>query len=287
MSSDPRAVRIALALLGLLLAAPAWGQPAGEDPVVPTGRDMRALFLPRADFSFAWASLIATDRRFDWQAAVGFDLDVVDYGRGRLRFHGDYEAILGRERRRYDLNQGNYGFEVSGSLETPAVEAVAFSQHVSRHVVDRENVPAISWNTFGGRLRSSWTPRRGVSSARPGADSGEPAIDGEIEIARAMQQAYVDYSWISRARVTLSRPMSASFSLVATAAGEVVGVRRGLVRDERVCGGRVEGGVRIRGGAAALEAFVGYERRIDAFPTDRFRVRWFTVGARVVTLGSR
>jgi hypothetical protein len=288
LSSDIRGGGIALVLLGLAVAAPAAAQPVREDdPAALVHDDIGSRFLPRADFSFGWASLIAADRRFDWQATVGFDLDVIDYGRGRLRFHGDYEAILGRERRRYDLNQGNYGFEVSGSVETPAVELVAFSQHVSRHVVDRENVPAISWNTFGGRVRGSWTPRRGLSHDRPDAVPGDAAIDGEFEIARAMQQAYVDYAWISRARVSLSRPLSDAFAVIGTAAGEVIGVKRGLARNERVCGGRVEGGVRIRGGAAALEAVVGYERRIDAFPTDRFRVRWFTVGARVVTLGGR
>jgi hypothetical protein len=272
-------------LLCLAFVTPAGAQPGPSQPGGSSDAAARNAFLSRADFSFGWAGLAAADRRFDWQATVGFDLDVVDYGAGRLRFHGDYEAILGRERRRYDLNQGNYGFEVSGSVATRSIEIVAFSQHVSRHVVDRENVPAISWNTVGGRLYSSWTPARGFASNRPDAAPRDTTIDGEIEIARAMQQAYVDYAWISRARVSMSRPLAPSVAITGTATGEVIGVKRGLVRGERICGGRLEGGLRIRGGAAALEAFVGYERRIDAFPTDRFRVRWFTIGARVVTLG--
>jgi hypothetical protein len=284
LSSDLRAGVLAV-LATALLDGTALAQ-AGSPTELPGGGASiaREAFLPRADFSFGWASLIATDRRFDWQATVGFDLDVVDYGAGRLRFRGDYEAILGRERRRYDLNQGNYAFEVSGSLERPRVELAVFSQHVSRHVVDREQVPAISWNTLGGRLQSAWTRSQGLRGRALPSAPDETTIAGEIELSRAMQQAFVDYTWLSRARVSLSRPLTRRIAIVGAAAGEVVGVKRGLVRHERVCGGRLEGGVRIRGGAAAVEAFFGYERRIDAFPTDRFRVRWFTIGARVVTL---
>jgi hypothetical protein len=40
----------------------------------------------------------------------------------------------------------------------------------------------------------------------------------------------------------------------------------------------------VNGRAAAVEFFAGYERRIDAYPTDRFRVRMFTFGFRIVSL---
>lgn len=238
--------------------------------VVPAPAQEASPFLPRADFSFGWASVHTSDQRFDWQARIGFDLDLYDYQSGRLRLRGDYEAVLGRERRRYDLNQGNYAFEVSGSKRFKYAEVAVLSQHVSRHVVDRDNPPAISWNTIGARAQSAWTR---------GADH----IRGEVELSRAMQQAYVDYTWISRARVQWRRPLNAVVATHASATGEVVGVQHGVVRDQRVCGGRIEGGVQVRGGAATLEVFGGYERRIDAYPTDRFRVRWFTVGARIVT----
>jgi hypothetical protein len=153
-------------------------------------------------------------------------------------------------------------------------------------VVDRDNPPSISWNTFGVRAQSVWTADDGLT-ASGSAETPDPGrsdrVDGEIEISRAMQQAYVDYSWISRAKVSWWRPLTPVVSLRVRATGEVIGVKGGDVRNERVCGGRIEGGLQFRGRAAILEVFGGYERRIDAYPTDRFRVRWFTAGARVVT----
>ena len=255
-------------------------------PASAQDQSAEAPFLSRADFSFGWASLISTDPRFDWQATIGFDLDVYDYGSGRLRLRGDYEAVLGRERRPYDLNQGNYAFEISGTKRFTRAEVAILSQHFSRHVVDRDNPPSISWNTIGVRVQGVWTPDTGLTATRPRpAAVGERSdrVEGEVEISRAMQQAYVDYSWISRGRVSWRRPLTRLVALHSTATGEVRGVIRGIVRDERVCGGRIEGGVQIRGRAATLEVFGGYERRIDAYPTDRFRVRWFTAGARIVT----
>lgn len=275
--------------LGLCLAraAPVAAQ-AGQAPDGEGGpASVDQGFLSRADFRFGWASLLTSDQRFDWQGEIGFDLDIVRRGTTRLRLRGEYQGVLGRERRRYDLNHGNYGFEVSGATAVGRAEVAAISQHVSRHLSDRDNVPAISWNTIGVRVASTWTNLEGLGPEPPSTRDdavGTTRVDGEIEISRAMQQAYVDYAWISRATVSWRRAIAPAVALTATATGEVIGVKREVLARDRVCGGRVEGGVRIYGGAAALEAFAGYERRIDAYPTDRFRVRFFTVGIRVATL---
>jgi hypothetical protein len=274
-------------LFVLALAAPAAAQepPSGAAATAPDDAPSSP-FLARADFSFGFAGLHATDPRFDWHATIGFDLDVYGYSSGRLRFRGDYEAFLGRERRPYDLNQGNYVFEIAGTRRFKRVELGVQSQHVSRHLVDRENPPSISWNTVGVRAQSIWTANTGLagSGSSETADAGRSdRVDGEIEISRAMQQAYVDYSWISRAKLSWWRPLTSVASVKVRATGEVTGVKHGVVRNERVCGGRIEGSLQLRGRAAILEIFGGYERRIDAYPTDRFRVRWFTAGARVVT----
>lgn len=254
----------------LLIGATARAQePPGGAPVAATYPQL----LPRADFSFGWASLVTGDRRFDWQGQVGIDFDVVDFGSGRVSFRGDYEAILGRERRRYDLNQSHYFFEAAISARRGPFEAVALVQHVSRHAVDRDNEPAISWNTAAIRLRHAWAP-----AARRG-----PRVESSIEIGRVTQPAFVDYRWVSRAEVVSTAPMNARLAVVARARGEVIGVDRDVLNRPRVCGGRIEGALRVNGRAAALEIFGGYERRIDAFPTDRFRVRWFTGGFRIIT----
>jgi hypothetical protein len=269
------------------LAVPAAAQepPSVTSAAAPDDAEASPM-LARTDFTFGFGGLHTTDQRFDWQATIGFDLDVYDYSAGRLRFRGDYEAFLGRERRPYDLNQGNYAFEMSGTRRFKRVELGLLSQHASRHVVDRDNPPSISWNTVGVRAQSVWTAKSGLTSfgrAETADARRSDRVDGEIEISRAMQQAYVDYSWISRAKVSWWRPLSSVASLKVRATGEVIGVKHGIVRNERVCGGRLEGSLQLRGRAAIIEIFGGYERRIDAYPTDRFRVRWFTAGARVVT----
>ena len=200
---------------------------------------------------------------------MGVDFDVTDFGAGRLRFQTLIEGGLGRQRRRYDLNQGNYAFDASVSYRlTPEIEAEAVMQHVSRHVVDRENPPAVSWNASGARLRYTSRTRD---------------LEGHAELLYATQPAFVDYSWMSRAFARYRHPVSARVGVFAAAHGELFGTDEELRGKNRVCGGRIEGGLRIRGDAATLELFAGYERRIDAFPTDRFRVRWTTIGFRITT----
>src|SRR5688500_2447181 len=133
-------VAVAVGTLSLLFASP--------------GEAQSPSFLPRAEFAFTWGQLVTSDKRFDWIRQHARDFDIVDYGRGRLRFQTEVEGNLGRERRRYDLNQGTFGFDASMSYRLgPAAEVEAVIQHVSRHVVDRENPPAVSWNAAGVRIR--------------------------------------------------------------------------------------------------------------------------------------
>ncbi len=225
-----------------------------------------AVFLSRADFSFGWSSLTSSDPRFDWRAIIGFDVDLADYGSGRFRLRGDYEATLGHERRHYDLNQGYYFFEASLSKRAGAFEYVGLVQHVSRHVIDRDNPPSISWNTIAGRVRREW-----ASAA------------GEFEGGKYMQQAYVDYSAFVRARPSYRRAVVANVDLIVNARGEIIWVDRAIADRPRLCGGRIEGGIRFNGRAASVEVIAAFERRVDGYPIERFRGRWFEVGFRIVS----
>jgi hypothetical protein len=263
LRSSRLAFRIAsIAFVAALLARPSNAQEAPDNG--------GAVFLPRAAFAFAWGSLITDDRRFDWQGRIAADFDIVTVDAWRVSFRAEYEAMLGRERRRYDLNQGNYFFDAALGRRAGGAEVQAIIQHVSRHVVDRENVPAISWNLIGARVRSSLTW------------GGDRRVEGEIEAGRFMQPAFIDYVWATRAQAAVHEPLTDRLSLVGRANAELIGVHRDIYDRPRVCGGRVELALRVRGHAASVEVFAGYERRVDAFPTDRFRVRWFTVGFRVV-----
>ena len=245
--------------------------PASEQP---SATSVDRGLLTRFDATFTWGGLRTNDPRFAWRGQADFDLDIVDYGAGRVGFVARYEAVLGSERRRYDLNQGSYLFEASASIRTAPVEIMGVFQHWSRHTVDRENQPAVSWNTYGVRASRDWV-------ARGNSGWAGTRVEGEVDIAKAMQQAFVDYRWVSHGRAKMTRPVSSSLAIIVEATGDVVGVDEATRGSSRVCGGRIEGALRIEGRVAALELYAGYERRIDAFPTDRYRVRAFIAGFRL------
>ena len=71
------------------------------------------------------------------------------------------------------------------------------------------------------------------------------------------------------------RPLGRAF-------GETYGVNPTIAGRDAQHGGRLEGGVRISGQAAALELFAGYERVVDADPLGRQPGRWAFGGFRVV-----
>ena len=255
--------RAALAGAILLVASAASGQS-------PLPAPSTSGFLTNAGFEFQWGALVTTDPRFDWHGVVGFDVDVVDYGVGRATFGGEYEAVLGHERRSYDLNHGNYRFEATGSYRAGKLELALLTVHISRHTADREHPGAVSWNVIGVRANRHFAPERS-------------SVDAEVSFGFAGQQAFVDYDWISEARVVWRRPINDRWSFVSIGTGLLVGVDEEVAGRPNLCGGRIEGGVRVQGRRAALELFAGYERRVDAFPTDRFRVRMFTAGFRIVS----
>jgi hypothetical protein len=254
-----RAVWVAV-LITIAGAGRAAAQPAPEPPKLFT----------RAAFSFDWAGLAAADPRFTWDSSVSVDVDVLDTRRWRLAFATDYEAVIGGERRPFDLNQGNYEFSGTASRRFGDVELGLLTRHVSRHLVDRENPPSISWNLVGAK---AWHQRR----------IGQSIASGSIEYGWAMQQAYVDYQWITAADVTWRYLYSSQFEWVGRAEGRVIGIIDTPGARDRVCGGRIEGALRVNGRAAAVEVFLAYERRIDGFPTDRFRVRFTAIGFRLLT----
>ena len=255
---------------GLAIAIAMFLMPCAAAAQSPTPAPPAGKFLPRADFECQFASLVTNDPRFDWHGLVTFDVDVVDYGIGRATFSGEYEAVLGHERRSYDLTHGNYRFEATGSYRLGRLEVALLTVHVSRHLSDREQAGAVSWNVIGARANRRFAPERST-------------IDAEVSFGFAGQQAFVDYDWISEARVAWRRPINERWSWVSIGTGLLVGVDEDVAGRPNLCGGRIEGGVRVNGGRAALELFAGYERRVDAFPTERFRVRMFTAGFRFVS----
>jgi len=229
--------------------------------------------LTRADFFMLWARLAADDPRFDHQGRFNLDADLADYGSGRLMLEVDYEAFLGGERRTFDLNQSAYRFDMDLTKRTRAVEIGAFFSHSSRHEVDRENPDSLSWNVLGARARRKWDFADGAS------------VNARIELGRAMQQAFVDYEWISQARATLRHPLAPHkhVSLLLEGSGVLIWTDESLYGRSRTCGARVEGGIRFEGRRGAMEIVTTYERRIDGYPFDLSKVRMWSLGFRVLT----
>ena len=252
-----------LACLILALA----GSAAAQEPLThpPSSRE----FLSRYDFLVLLAGLDINDNRFSWDARAAADLDVVDYVVGRVSVLAEYEALMGNEQQLFDPNQGLYTLEASSSFRAGPTEFAAVLHHVSRHLSDRANKRGIGMNVVGGRIL-----RR--------IPVGGATFDLRADVGRITRRSYVDYTWRAQINLVARRPLTARLGLIGRAFGEGYGVNPKIAGREGQHGGRLEGGVRISGHAAALELFAGYERVVDADPLDRQPRRWAFGGFRVV-----
>jgi len=236
-------------------------------------------FLSRYDFHLSIARLITEtptpppavpDERFSWDARFGGSFDIVDLVVARLGVLIDYQAVMGSELRPFDPNQGNYAMEgfVSGRVN-PDTEVAGIFHHVSRHLSDRPKEFAVAYNEVGGRLLH----RRSF---------GSTTMDLDLEGGRAVQHSYVDYTWIGEGQLLVRHPINERIGLFAHGHGQVFAVSD-LANRGTQAGGQFEAGVRIRGKAAFLEIFGGYEKRVDADPLDRLSQRWGLAGFRLLS----
>ncbi len=261
MRAVPRV--IALVVSGLLMTALARAQalrPATRMAGSPGA-------LTAYDFHLNAAAFATDDARFGWRATFGGDVDLVDYGRGRVNFLANYEVILGSEIRAFDPNQSVYTLGLSASARWRGAELAAVFHHVSRHVIDRPKQIPIDWNLVG--LRAS----RRVTTAGW-------AIDAAARALWAAKRSTVDYTFEGGGDAAATRRLTARWAAIAagnvTALGTVKNAGRGTL-----WGSWIEGGVRFEGGAGALDVFVAHERRIDADPFDRQVRSWALAGFRL------
>lgn len=256
--------RAALAACLSILAAPSYAQEALKTPP-PTSTD----FMTRYDFHLSAAGLSSEDPRFSWDTHWGGDFDFLDYVKGRFSFLADYEAVLGKENRLFDPNQGNYTLEVSSSARIKQVELVGVLHHVSRHLSDRANKIAVAYNAVELRALGRHA-------------FGKTTISGRLEGGPVVAHAYVDYTGVAFAEAKLERQTSPRLTVYGTARGDFYLVDSSMYDRSDQQGGRLEGGLRIRGKAGALELFGGWERVVDAYPLDLERMSWAFAGFRLV-----
>jgi hypothetical protein len=253
-----------LAAVALLLAAAsasAQSTPSTADPTVE--------FLPRSAFHMTAEHVSGSDDRFVWDTNFGGDIDFLDYGAGRVTFAGNYQAILGREFRDFDPNQGNYTLEGSTSLRVHGVEAAAVFHHISRHLSDRPKRFAIDWNMLGGRVEKA-------------GSVGTTRMEARVDLRKVTLASYVDYSWeleggvrtVYRADRPVAPLSDVRLRLLGTDGSQNRGTQTGF---------RAEGGVHVKGRGAAVELFAAVERRIDPFPLEFGADTWAGVGFRLLS----
>lgn len=262
-----RGIFAALTLVAAV--APAAAQPAGaqtaQAPQSPTG----TTFLSRFAFHVGMEHLSSPDPRFVWDARWGGDLDLVDYGRGAVTFTAVYQTILGDEFREFDPNQGNYTLEGAASIRTRPVEMALVFHHVSRHLSDRPKRFPVDWNMLGGRVRAGLT-------------RGRTQLQSRVDVRSTVQKSFVDYRWELDGEARTQIRLTPRIAVVGLGGARVLGVDGSRTRGNQY-GWRADGGIRLEGGAAALELFVAGERRIDPYQLEFSTATWFTSGFRLLS----
>ena len=259
-------------LMVLALAAgvlPVCAQEPSPPPAPDPAQGSSVQFLTHSAFHLAAAHLSSDDIRFKWDTNFGGDLDLVDYGFGRLNFLANYQAILGHEYRAFDPNQGNYILEGSTSLRTSGVEVSAVFYHQSRHLSDRPKRFAVDWNMFGGRVQKR-------------ISHGASTLDARVDLRGTIFKSYVDYNWELEGNVREQHVVHPNVSLIADGRLRVLGVDGSQNRGTQT-GAYGEGGVRLEGRGAAVELYVAVERRVDPYPTEFFTDSWVGAGFRLLS----
>lgn len=259
----------AIALAAAFWATPVCAQTPAPQPSAPA--TIVGGLVPRVGAHVGLIHLTAADPRFNWAARFGTDIDIVDYGAGRLSLIGEYEAVFGSERREFDLNHENYTVDISASVRAKRTEIFGVIHHVSRHLTDRQNDRAVAWNSIG------------VAASRV-FERGGTNVQARLDLAHVFQHTYNDYTWTAWLTLAADRRLSSRVSAFARANGGFQGVDRKVANRDRLCGARIESGVHVTGVRGGVDVFVGYERRLDGYPLSFQRTRWVEWGVRV---GSR
>jgi hypothetical protein len=259
-----------LARRAAIVACVVFGLPAhavAQQPLADPPRSVQ--FLSRYDLHLSAAGLASADDRFSWDTHWGGDFDFVDYVRGRWSFLADYQAVLGKEIRAFDPNQGNYTLAVSSSLRLGGTELAGVYHHVSRHLADRPKTVAIAMNAVLARVLRQ-------------VEAGGQTVQLRLDAGRVVQRAYVDYTWMAAGDVNVRRQVSPRVAVYGRGYGETYAVNGSVPNRGTQAGGRIEGGVRLSGRGGVLELFGGYERVLDASPLDRQAQRWAFAGFRLL-----
>jgi hypothetical protein len=260
-------VAVCTAGVVLLTAATARAQRIATEPAdAPSDAPQ---FMSRFDVHLTADATASGNKEFWMDSHFGGDFDLVDYGKGRFTLLADYQAVLGKEIRLFDPNQGNYLLEGSSSYRVGDAEIAGVFHHESRHLGDRAKIQAIAWNVLQVRLLYHHTFAGAAVNLR--GDAGEVA-----------QHSFVDYKWIADIEGRVDRPVAPHVAVYGSGYAETYGIRHDISARGRQSGGRVEGGVRLGGKRGSIDLFAGYERIVDADAFQQLPLSWAFAGFRVV-----
>jgi hypothetical protein len=255
---------VVLAIVLWAVATPAHADD-GAQPAAP----LRIRFMPRYDFHIAADHLSTSDVRFVWDANVGGEVDVVDYGFGRATFTGNFETVMGNQFRNFDPNQGNYLLDSSLSWRDRGTEVAALFHHTSRHLSDRFNRSSVAWNMLGARVQHDLAARN-------------MAIQLKGDLRGVLLKNHVDYNWEAGGDVRVAVPLRPAVSFITSARFQLLGVDGSQQRGMQT-GSRAEAGVRFAGEKGAIEVIVAAERRVDPYPLEFSTLNWVSAGFRFVS----
>lgn len=265
MTAASRGIHCAAVALAIVV----WAFPAAGQTTGASSADRPLQFMPRTAFHIMGEHLSGDDPRYVWEANIGGELDVVDYGVGRLTFEGNYQVVLGEEIRSFDPNQGNYILAGRSSVRVGATEVAGVLYHQSRHLADRPKQDAVDWNMMGGRVSRTFV-------------YGDATVDARADLRGVFMKSFVDYSWELDAGARTDVKVHPGVGVIAVVGMRHLGVDGSQNRDGPT-GYRVEGGVRLEGPAGAIELFIAIERRIDPYPVEFGAARWVTAGFRLLS----
>jgi hypothetical protein len=235
----------------------------------PAAAQQAVQFIPNYDFHLDAALLSGDDRRFEWDANFGGEIDVVDYGIGRFTFWANYNVVMGDQIREFDPNQGNYVLAGSTSARVAAFELAGVFYHQSRHLSDRPKLVAVDWNMIGGRIIRD-------------VNVGRARWHAVVDLRKTIERSLVDYERELESGLRgrfMARPHVGVISALGV---RVLGVDGSRDRGTQT-GYLAEGGVRFEGVAGAMEFFVAAERRIDPYPLEFGTITWAKAGFRLLS----
>ncbi len=245
----------------------------GHRPQATAPRDFGFLTAFRTVVDIKHLNGADADTRFNWDADLAIDVDVVDAGHFRGNLFVNIETIIGNEFRGVDPNQNNYTADLSVFIRLPKGELSTTFHHVSRHLADRGTDKSVSWNMFGVGYGNTFT-------------LGNLNLDAGARALWTVERAGVDYDAQYGGYLKVIRPFHDRLALIGTIDGVSVRIDPFARNRSGYEGGQLEAGLRITTGVATVDLLVGHERRIDATSTLRELTeltRWTQFGIRLTT----